>query len=623
MRLATSDVFHRRWQSLLPVLPVFSVRFGALELRAETNSELRFLEGPCLMRPSLQRKTFFCIQRQKSVSVCGDQKVVVMNFGITSVKENERPVTDPEVVRLQEVFGTSFALWEKSADDCWESLTEATESLATDSLNPVKELLEQASEQGKPLSVEIEPGRHRLVVPLLGMNRGSVKRAATATLATNSPQFLCALAAETLQGIQNQQQMEQLRHENIIFLQQVSEDFEESAFLRSMAERLALKESSQELEQLIEHTLPLLGDAVGVKSLYFLTCEVGSAVTVAQEWHENESASAESMSFALQRIVEQFAADASSTPVVRNHLQSGEHALELPGIREFILVSIASSFGQHGWLLAANRRNIHNENFHQPICKLSQNELGTNEASLINTAAAMLASHAHNLSLLDERERLLVNMVRTLVSAIDSRDPYTCGHSERVARYGKRLAEAVGFDGLASQRLYLTGLLHDIGKIGISDAVLNKDGALTGEEFAEIKRHPDLGWSILRDLEQLEYVLPGVLHHHERYDGKGYPDGLAAGDTPLDGRLLAVVDAFDAMISDRPYRQGMPVEKAIDILTDGAGSQWDAELVEKFMSVLPDILEIKDKYQRPSLPDRTPGELKDAVGALVANATPV
>jgi len=231
----------------------------------------------------------------------------------------------------------------------------------------------------------------------------------------------------------------------------------------------------------------------------------------------------------------------------------------------------------------------------------------------------MLASHAHNLSLLDERENLLLNMVRTLVSAIDSRDPYTCGHSERVARYGRRLAAAVGFDDEACERLYLTGLLHDIGKIGVSDAVLNKQGGLTPEEFAEIQQHPHLGWAILRELEQLEYVLPGVLHHHERYDGKGYPDGLAADATPLDGRLLAVVDAFDAMTSDRPYRQGMPVEKAIGILADGAGSQWDARLIETFMSILPDILEIKDNYQRPPLPSRAPSELKDADGALVAS----
>ncbi len=104
----------------------------------------------------------------------------------------------------------------------------------------------------------------------------------------------------------------------------------------------------------------------------------------------------------------------------------------------------------------------------------------------------------------------------------------------------------------------------------------------------------------------MQYVLPGVLHHHERYDGKGYPDGLLGDKTPLEGRLLAVVDAFDAMTSDRPYRMGMPLEKALAILQQGAGTQWDAELVDAFLRILPDILKIRDSYQRPPLPVRKP-----------------
>ena len=143
-------------------------------------------------------------------------------------------------------------------------------------------------------------------------------------------------------------------------------------------------------------------------------------------------------------------------------------------------------------------------------------------------------------------------MVRSLVSALDAKDEYTCGHSERVALYGKILAEQAGYTEEERDRLYLTGLLHDVGKIGVSDAVLKKADKLTDEEFAEIKRHPDEGWAILQDLKQLQYVLPGVLFHHERVDGAGYPDGLAGTEIPKDGRLLAIVDAYDAMTSDRP-----------------------------------------------------------------------
>jgi len=219
-----------------------------------------------------------------------------------------------------------------------------------------------------------------------------------------------------------------------------------------------------------------------------------------------------------------------------------------------------------------------------------------------------------------------VSVVRTLVSAIESKDDYTCGHSERVARYGKRLAKEVGYDQEACERLYLTGLLHDVGKIGVSDAVLKKEGALTTEEFAEIQKHPELGWAILRELEHLDYVLPGVLHHHEREDGKGYPDQLGGDEIPRDGQLLAVVDAFDAMTSDRPYRKGMSVKKAVEIFKEGAGTQWNAALVEDFLKILPDILAIKDNYCRPPVPIREKGIPRSGVviaDSRTANCQPV
>ncbi|MBP86544.1 MAG: hypothetical protein CMJ64_07505 [Planctomycetaceae bacterium] len=154
------------------------------------------------------------------------------------------------------------------------------------------------------------------------------------------------------------------------------------------------------------------------------------------------------------------------------------------------------------------------------------------------------------------------------------------------------------------ERLYLTGLLHDVGKIGVRDAVLSKPGALTDEEFEEIKEHPDKGWAILQDLNPLSYVLPSVLHHHENYDGRGYPDNLAGEDIPLDGRILAVADAYDAMTSDRPYRSGMPHEKAEAILRNGAGSQWDAEGIDAFFRAMPDILHIKETYAPRTPPQR-------------------
>ena len=155
-------------------------------------------------------------------------------------------------------------------------------------------------------------------------------------------------------------------------------------------------------------------------------------------------------------------------------------------------------------------------------------------------------------------------MVRALTSAIDAKDPYTCGHSDRVARVAVRLAEELGCDRKLIDTIYLSGLLHDVGKIGIDDNVLRKPGKLTDGEYEHIKtprrdRLPHPG-----DIKQLDEVLPVVLHHHEQWDGRGYPQGLAGKEIPLLARIVAVADSFDAMASDRPYRQGMPDEKLDD-----------------------------------------------------------
>ena len=159
---------------------------------------------------------------------------------------------------------------------------------------------------------------------------------------------------------------------------------------------------------------------------------------------------------------------------------------------------------QFGWFVAVNRTTVGRHWAPSPLLQLGHDEFGTWEASLLNTAATLLASHASNLDLIREKERLLINTVRSLVTALDSKDAYTRGHSERVALFSKRVAETLGYDTGAAERLYLSGLLHDVGKIGVSDATLRKPDKLTDEEFAEIMKHPDEGWAILRDLEQLE-----------------------------------------------------------------------------------------------------------------------
>lgn len=191
---------------------------------------------------------------------------------------------------------------------------------------------------------------------------------------------------------------------------------------------------------------------------------------------------------------------------------------------------------------------------------------------------------------LAERERmneqLLQSYFSTLAAALDARDPYTAGHSQRVAAYALMIGRAEGLGSAELDVLHKTALLHDIGKIGVRDSVLLKEGKLTEEEFGQIKLHTVMGENILRQIEPQEAMavfLPGVRSHHERYDGKGYPDGLSGEDIPLMGRIIAVADAYDAMTSDRPYRKGMPASRALAILEEGCGTQWDPQFAQTFI----------------------------------------
>ncbi|MFV8829339.1 HD domain-containing phosphohydrolase [Alkalihalobacterium sp. APHAB7] len=180
-------------------------------------------------------------------------------------------------------------------------------------------------------------------------------------------------------------------------------------------------------------------------------------------------------------------------------------------------------------------------------------------------------------------EQLLESFFATLAAALDARDHYTAGHSLRVAHYSIEIGKKANLSEKELLLLKKTALLHDIGKIGIPDRVLLKAGKLTEDEFRIIQQHSVLGEEILKQVQPSEMMkpfLPGVRSHHERVDGKGYPDQLIGEEIPILGRIIAVADAFDAMTSDRPYRKGMPPQKALAILKSGRGTQWESEFVD-------------------------------------------
>ena len=167
---------------------------------------------------------------------------------------------------------------------------------------------------------------------------------------------------------------------------------------------------------------------------------------------------------------------------------------------------------------------------------------------------------------------------------LDLKDLNTGVHSTRLAEWGMRVGQELGLEDDALQNLEVAALLHDIGKVGIPDSILQKPGKLDPEEYALMKKHPEYGWAVLRPLPGFERAALDILHHHESYDGTGYPAGLKTSEIPIVSRIVSVIDAFDAMVSSRPYRKGLPIDEAMRRLILASGSQFDPAVVQSFLS---------------------------------------
>jgi response regulator RpfG family c-di-GMP phosphodiesterase len=186
-----------------------------------------------------------------------------------------------------------------------------------------------------------------------------------------------------------------------------------------------------------------------------------------------------------------------------------------------------------------------------------------------------------------ELRRAYIDTVRALAEAIDAKDAYTRGHSERVGIYSARIARELGHEPRFIERIYLGGLLHDVGKIGVSDAIIGKPGTLTPEEYEEMKRHPEIGARILEPISFLSDLVPCVRHHHEWFDGsdRGYPSRLSGASIPHSSRVILVADTVEAMTSDRPYRKALPLDRVIDEIERFTGTQFDPVAAEGFLSI--------------------------------------
>ena len=227
---------------------------------------------------------------------------------------------------------------------------------------------------------------------------------------------------------------------------------------------------------------------------------------------------------------------------------------------------------KYGWLIVGGKQG-------------GDSYVSSHDTKTIDSIAGIFSAFLENTRLYEEQRRAFVGTVRALSGAIDAKDRYTRGHSDRVAMLSQQLALAMGYCAEDADRVRLCGILHDVGKIGVPESVLCKNGRLTDEEFEMIKLHPEIGAEMLKGLPSLQDILPGVLHHHERWDGNGYPAKLAGEDIPELGRILALADTFDAMSSNRAYRSAMSREKVLGEIARCSGTQFEPRLAEVFLTL--------------------------------------
>jgi putative nucleotidyltransferase with HDIG domain len=395
-----------------------------------------------------------------------------------------------------------------------------------------------------------------------------------------APEMLRKVAEMAVERLAGDRRIADLLREARSLSEHVSSTYEEISLLYRLTQNLKLSQSD---EQLGQTALEWLAEVVPAKGLaLLLTSHVGleeiqpDRIRPKDVFLTSGRCPIDHARFA--QLILDLGLRPSGGPVVANRSVTRQDSWSCAVIRQLVVTPLAEGENLFGWLAAMNH--------------VDDGEFGTVEASLMSSVGTILGIHGSNIDLYRQQSEMFAGIVRALASAIDAKDEYTRGHSHRVAQISVRLAGELGCDEKAIGRIYLAGLLHDIGKIGVDDNVLRKPDKLTEAEYEHIKNHVTIGHRILIDLKKMDDVLPVVLHHHEAWDGSGYPQRLPSDEIPRTARIVAVADAFDAMSSDRPYRKGMPDAKIDVIFREGAGKQWDPDVVAAFFRVRDDIREI-------------------------------
>ncbi len=392
----------------------------------------------------------------------------------------------------------------------------------------------------------------------------------------NAPTMSFAIGKRLIEGLLHRLNLESrgatLEYEIGALSQQLEYASDEVTMLHGVSEHLNLARSVRELAEHCLHRMHGLIDAAG------------HLVVIEDDDHVQHVLTAGKVPFddhSVQRLLHTLNMQGGVRAIVRNELAGVLLGEDYPGLESLLAASIGDRNGRYGWIVS---------------CNLRYGLYGLVESNLLTTVARMLSTHSQNQRLFHEQDELLIDFVRSLVSTLDAKDPYTRGHSERVALIARRLSEQLGHSEDLQNAIYLSSLLHDIGKVGVDDRILRKPDQLTPEEFEQVQRHPDIGYEILKPLKHLQHILPGVRSHHEAMNGRGYPQGLKGDAIPLMARIIAVADSYDAMSSDRPYRRGMPLERVEEIFRRGAGEQWDRRIVDAYFAARDEIRALCEGY---------------------------
>lgn len=411
--------------------------------------------------------------------------------------------------------------------------------------------------------VHMEDGHVIAVFPICRRRRVVLIGAASCLAPPDADASWCRrLMATVAHGIRARAGAEIVREENEAAAEALSQSYEEVNLLHGLGEVLLV---SRPVRELLQQVCDELQDVIGAEAAAAYLPEVeglGPETVVAGRLPLDVAALPQLVNHMLEGPARDQAV------VINNHCQDDPGLTRLSSaIRNVVLVPLPMREGVRGGLLAINR---------------TEGEFSSPDAKLIRSITGSGAVFIENHRLYRELHEMMLDLVRTLVSSVDAKDPYTCGHSERVAIMSREVAMRMGLADKDIESIYLAGLLHDIGKIGTPEAILHKPGRLDPEEWRIVCQHPAVGAHILSGITRLEYVRDVVLYHHERVDGGGYPEGLKGDEIPFLARIVGLADAFDAMTSNRPYRPTMPLERVLQEIRTHRGTQFAPPVVDAF-----------------------------------------